>query len=626
MKAVSVMQAKVRLIVLVGMMSLTAAPALAQGTGYDANCNPKDYTADELLQQELCSAHIGCRLTMKAANSACKVKDFFSNLGSLLGGRSTPDNYDVMEALNRTEVVQTPGVRQTNSAAARDTAAGRRPSYDRSNAAQVDWQQSSTTPPNILGAPVSYLNKGEGGYATWFEGKDGYAASGQRNQTGTLIDSKGDIKSGTILNGQILGNGVRRAAADGSWAGGPFDSNGLNGQGYTSAPDGTGKPPVLEGTFKNGLADGMMLVTWPDFSSRKELWKDGKFIAAGPIVARGQVPPNPKTPEEEAAEKAAAEKAKFEADLAKLPNAGAVYAFADEWAAKGDMDKARTAWRSLMTRFPESPLAVKAADRLGGGSGSGTSSGGTVSGTTGVSSNRPASDGYHDVTLVDRWAGVWESEPLLRVSEAEYDRTVENLKACNYRYCGADRPISESPYAYNVGNIVNPFKVSGAVPQQTPNCKYTPQAGYSLPYLPGSHSAFGLGGGVPGEQTCAYLLQAAIHEWMENKVGAQRGANALLNSAPIMPGTATGQCKADLDAYRAESNSARGQVSPMDMMKSLQLAMYLELNYYRILTTSCKGTSYEDSADTYLQAAGQSMKTCQIMSSDPNVCVPKAPY
>jgi hypothetical protein len=53
--------------------------------------------------------------------------------------------------------------------------------------------------------------------------------------------------------------------------------------------------------------------------------------------------------------------------------------------------------------------------------------------------------------------------------------------------------------------------------------------------------------------------------------------------------------------------------------------MYLELNYYRILTTSCKGTSYEDSADTYLQAAGQSLQTCKIMTSDPNVCVPRAP-
>lgn len=625
MRALNVVQSKARLIVLIGIMSLSAAPALAQGTGYDANCNPKDYTADELLQQELCSAHIGCRLTIKAANSACKVKDFFSNLGSLLGGRSTPDNYDVMEALNRTEVVQTPGVRQTNSAAARDTAAGRRPAYDRTNAAQIGAQPS---PADILGAPVSYLNKGQGGYATWFEGKNGNTETGQRSQTGTLIDTTGDIKSGTIVNGQILGNGVRRASVDGSWAGGPFDSNGLNGQGYTSAPDGTSKPPVMEGTFRNGLADGMMLVTWPDFSSRKELWKDGKFISAGPIVARGQVPPNAKSPEEEAAEKAAAEKAKFEADLAKLPNAGAIYAFTDEWAAKGDMDKARTAWRSLMTRYPESPLAVKAADRLGGGSGAGTSSGSTGTGTTGVSANRPPSDGYHDVTLVDRWAGVWESAPLLRVPESAYDQTVANLKACeNYtRRCSYDgRNLADMPFAYDVGDIVNPFKVSGSPGSQTPDCKYTPQAGYSVPYLPGSKSAFGLGGGIPGEQTCAYLLQAAIHEWMENKVGAKRGANALLNSAPVMPGTATGQCKADLDAYRAASDSTRGQVSPMDMIKNLQLAMYLELNYYRILTTSCKGTSYEDSADTYLQAAGQSLQTCKIMTSDPNVCVPRAP-
>ncbi len=249
----------------------------------------------------------------------------------------------------------------------------------------------------------------------------------------------------------------------------------------------------------------------------------------------------------------------------------------------------------------------------------------SASTTPRISGNRQSSDGYHAVTLVDRWTGTWESQPLLRVPESAYDQTLANFKKCRTSVCGPERPPSESPYAYDVGSIVNPFKVSGTVPRQTPNCKYTPQAGYGLPYLPGSRSAFGIGGGVSGEQTCAYLLQAAIHEWMENKVGGSRGASALINSAAVMPGTATGQCEADLQAYRASSKDVRGKASPMDMRKSLQAAMYLEVNMYRILTTSCKGTSHADRADFYLQAAGQSLKTCQVMTSDPKVCVPKIP-
>jgi hypothetical protein len=352
---------------------LSALTADAQ-TQYDANCSPKDYTADELLQQEICQAHVGCRLTMKLGNSACKVKDFFSNLGGVLGGRSTPDNLDVLEALNRTEVPQTSGVKKTNASARPYYEGSRLPSYDRTNAAQI-----SIDPPTD-GRPAGYLNRDNDGTVRWFEGKGARGTSGKLSGNGVQIDSKGDVKAGVLVDDALSGNALRRAS-DGSWAAGNFTPSGLNGNGYLLAPDGKNPTPVIEGTFKDGVADGMMLVTWPDGLSRKELWRDGMMIAAGPMALKGQMPKDPKTPEQEAAEKAAAEKAKFEADLVKLPNAGAVYAFADEWASKGEMDKARAAWRSLMTRYPDSPFALKAADRLGGG---GAASPAGNSGSTGA--------------------------------------------------------------------------------------------------------------------------------------------------------------------------------------------------------------------------------------------------
>jgi hypothetical protein len=347
----------IRLVLLSCAFGLSALSAAAQ-TQYDANCNPKDYTADELLQQELCSAHVGCRLTMKLGNSACKVKDFFSNLGGVLGGRSTPDNLDVVEALNRTEVPQTLGVKKTNASARPYYEGSRLPSYDRTNAAQISID------PMADGRSSGYLNRDKGGTTSWFEGTGALDASGKRSGNGVQIDSTGRIRAGILINDAVDGGGLDRSR-DGSWSAGTFKSGSLEGSGYQLKSDGKGDAPVLEGTFKNNQPDGVMLATWPDLSSRKELWKDGKLIAAGAKVAKGQIPPEPKTPEQEAA----AEKAKFEADLAKLPNAGAIYAFADEWASKGDMERARAAWRSLMTRYPDSALALKAADRLSAGSG-----------------------------------------------------------------------------------------------------------------------------------------------------------------------------------------------------------------------------------------------------------------
>jgi hypothetical protein len=345
-------------------LTLMAAPALAQNSGYDANCSPKDYTADELLQQEICQAHVGCRFTMKASTSACKVKDFLSNLGGLLGGRSSPDNVDVILALNTSEVPQTAGVKQINATARPYYQSARPlPSYDRSNAAQIDWKAANSDTP----VRNSSLRRETGGGSIWVEEQDAWVGKPISGAT-TLITSSGVAVAGNIENGNGSGPGLLRGP-NGSWSGGNMTPNGLQGQGYSLTPNGPGATPVMEGTFLNGQADGMMLVTYPDFSSRKELWKNGKLLATGEKVPRGVAPKDPdyKSPEQIAAEKAAAEAAAFAAQLASEKNPGALYALGDEWAEKGDMAKAKSAWRELIKRFPDSPLAIKATDRLSGG-------------------------------------------------------------------------------------------------------------------------------------------------------------------------------------------------------------------------------------------------------------------
>jgi outer membrane protein assembly factor BamD (BamD/ComL family) len=163
----------------------------------------------------------------------------------------------------------------------------------------------------------------------------------------------------------------------------------------------------MEGTFLNGQADGMMLVTYPDFSSRKELWKNGKLLATGEKVPRGVVPKDPdyKSPEQIAAEKAAEADAKFAAQIEREKNPGALYALGDEWAEKGDMAKAKSAWRELIKRFPDSPLATQAAGRL-----SGASSG--AAGTTQVKAS-PSTD-----SLTGEWRGENSGNVVYIVQEA----------------------------------------------------------------------------------------------------------------------------------------------------------------------------------------------------------------
>jgi hypothetical protein len=52
------------------------------------------------------------------------------------------------------------------------------------------------------------------------------------------------------------------------------------------------------------------------------------------------------------------------AELAAIPTAGALFALGDEMAEKGELAKAKLAFRAILNRFPNDVLAAKAADRL----------------------------------------------------------------------------------------------------------------------------------------------------------------------------------------------------------------------------------------------------------------------
>jgi hypothetical protein len=82
-----------------------------------------------------------------------------------------------------------------------------------------------------------------------------------------------------------------------------------------------------------------------------------------PTVVPAAAVPAPAAPVAAAAAPAPVDQA-FLAELAAIPTAGALYALGDEMAEKGDRARASLAFRTILTRFPNDPLASKAADRL----------------------------------------------------------------------------------------------------------------------------------------------------------------------------------------------------------------------------------------------------------------------
>jgi hypothetical protein len=329
-----------------------------------------------------------------------------------------------------------------------------------------------------------------------------------------------------------------------------------------------------------------------------------------------------------------------QAGLAKL-NAGQLFAKADELEEQGRPDLARMARRELVSRFPDSPLAQTAAQQManspapaggaatgappasGGGASSAGASGAGASGpsASGASASGPAAtpdDGLFSVKLPDRWKGVYEDKVLVRLSDADYDRVATAVKSCEQARRSMD---CADAYTYPVRGVINEFRIEhvpGSGPAgpwgDQPRCKYTPSS-YSTPNIQRQ---------AP-EVTCALALQKAIHEWMTDEVEGIRGAGQLVKTAPVLAGTSSGNCDADLKAFRDLSPGVRAKINPTNLMQSMQVGMYLSTNMYRILTTSCKGRPEAARASEYLHSAGQEMRTCQIMSSAPNTCVPKAP-
>lgn len=402
----------IRLMLIFALIFGLNAPVTAQSS-YNSKCQPVEKSQDEQTLEETEKLHpvisAGYRLAAKACRGINYLKKLFSK-------ESDPDKIDadmVFEA-SKPEMdpvkVRQEYLKEERKAEQRmkDREERKRDEYLRSNPANDAAKERNERAdeegmlarmreplvpfPIPAPEPVIMPPKKEGGFIQIFQGKvTPVDAKGtlpqtpeQLNGEGTFIGEDG-IESGTFEGGELEGGG-QEITPDGAWRGGNYHDGEIEGAGFEVGMR-DGQVYYMDGNFVDDRPDGSVTMSYTDGTSQRVLWKNGEPVAYGQMAALGAIPAEPvyKSPQQLAAEADAA----FDAKLASAPSGGALYAIADELEEQGDSAKARRAYRALMTRFPDSPLADRAAGKLdgdGGKSSSSSTNGTTSSGNSSVGS------------------------------------------------------------------------------------------------------------------------------------------------------------------------------------------------------------------------------------------------
>lgn len=392
-----------------------AQPAAAES--YDQNCKPVA-ASDQTLDMEIAKGWPPIGFGLSVAGAGCRAHNFIKKL---LTSEPDPDKITATQVFEASKPDVDPAMaasehfKREREAEARMKAKAeeRQRDYLRANPANEavaaaakrdeDARASGTpaeTPPPRQGGLIAEFEKtatpkdtpaqpagaeapdehggnlvtltprNPNGFIEVFEGKAkpaaGEAGKPEDSKTltgeGTLFSADG-IEAGTFNKGELEGDG-QEITPQGVWRGGNYRHGELEGPGFEVGRE-NGQPYAVEGEFHGDKPDGLTTVLLDGGASRRDLWGGGKRLAVGTVAAPGQTPAAPvyKSPQMLAAEA----DARILTTLKAAPNAGALYAMADKFNEDGDTAHAREAYRQLMTRFPDSPLAVRAADRLGGG-------------------------------------------------------------------------------------------------------------------------------------------------------------------------------------------------------------------------------------------------------------------
>lgn len=348
--------------IVLGIFALAdAQPAIAQNAKLDiASC--AELKAKELRAQiGACRAHFGCKLVIDAQETCSAAQQFLNRVSAVAVNPKKLTNDDVFEA------------------------AAPAPTQDAALLAEIAKMRKLVSEGRSAPTFKGIKLKANNGADVWHEGP----VTG-KDWTGTAVEVNGN---GTVFRQQWVGNRIAGQVhyyftGTKEMYAGQYSSSDRNGFGALQKPNGE----VQVGTFIGGKLSGPVSVTYPDGSTQKQIWSNGYPTKFGPRAAKGEVAIDPLEYERQQAAKAAAETAaaaakaaeeaavaaaiaaenKEREDLAfqaslKTLNAGQLFAKADELDQAGKADGARQTRRTLIARFPNSPLAATAAQQMGGG-------------------------------------------------------------------------------------------------------------------------------------------------------------------------------------------------------------------------------------------------------------------
>ena len=340
------------------VMALTMLAASgARAQEGDPNC--KDLSAETQRDDVLIArTWLPLQIAFEAMDSACKAHKFLGNLFS-----SEPD-LDKITPDDLFEAAKPEG--SEGGDAAFKAAIKKQPAVTAKSGWNPEPQaQYIVVPPiNPDGQPSLFQPNGA-------SSETAPKSISEIEGNGTLLTPEG-MKRGTFNHGKLEGVG-EEIDPDGVWRSGTYEA-GTNIGNMFEVRTIDGKTYLAAGSAVNGKLDGMVERIYADGSRQFEEWDNGQFVQAGVRAPKGQsaIAPQPKV-------SASLSGDRLESRIKGASSAGALFALADELGDEGNADGAKAAFRALLSRYPNSPLATKAADRLaalGGSAGGGGGGGG----------------------------------------------------------------------------------------------------------------------------------------------------------------------------------------------------------------------------------------------------------
>ena len=371
-----------------------------------ANCNEM-IDPDLKFQMGVCASYAGCGLVMSFHRACTKTKKFLNNLKEIM----TRDESAAKEAqasdtslfgrlksfvgggkkdVTPSQVFEASLTDKMRAMETRDPELKDKTNAIREGISKAGNQVLTET---ISGTTKTYI---------------GDVKDGKANGWGTEYWSNGVIKRAEFKNGQTWGPGDRIAPDDTRQLG-EFVANRMNGSGAWLMPDGR----QYKGTFTNGEVSGAGEISRDGVPISRGVYDKGNltvgtiFDAAGGqqqvdkfqdarqaaeaqqklayerqqledaerLAAAERQKASQAAAEQRRKEEAAAVERAYRESLNTM-NAGQLFAKADELSSNGDSAKAREVLRTLVSRFPNHPLAAQAAAQMTSGSATNAQSGG----------------------------------------------------------------------------------------------------------------------------------------------------------------------------------------------------------------------------------------------------------